>query len=221
MRGRASLLVVVLGAVAGCAPRAVRPDELSASGHRAEAERERARAAEHQARFDPSASAPPPVRMGEAGEVPSLSYVQTAPAGNPTMHHLDEAKRHLAHAREHDEAAVALERFEDAACAGVPAAERAACPLLGPVRSVEDAGDAVRLRYAPGSPAAQLEARARQLSCQIAWARTRGFPASSCPISRRGVSVRVVTDAIDLVLADPRARVELRAAILAESSPRR
>lgn len=209
------IVAVLALALLACASKPVRPDEMSASGHRAEAERERLKAAEHQSSFDPGASAPPPVRMGEAGEIPSLSYVQTVPAGNPTMHHLDEARAHLAHAREHEQAAAALERFEDTACAGVPPAERAACPLLGPVQAIDDVGDAVRLRYATGQP---LEARARQLACQLAWARTRGFPTSSCPISRKGVTVRVVADksAIDLVSSDERVRLELRAAIEAE-----
>jgi len=218
---RVAIASLVLLVVAACAQQPVRPDEMSASGHRAEAERERAQAAEHASRFNPSASAPPAVRMGEPGEVPSLSYVQVMPTGNPTAHHVVEAKAHLAHAREHEEAAVALERFEDGACAGVPAAARAACPLLGPVRAVEDVGDAVRLRYAPGTPPAELEARARQLACQVAWARTRGFPPSSCPIARRGLTVRVAPDAIDLVLDGERARLELRAAIEAETPPRR
>src|SRR5438046_2113205 len=52
---------------------------------------------------------------------------------SPTERHLRTAADHARHAREHERAAAELERFEDSACGPLPAAERAACPVMGPI----------------------------------------------------------------------------------------
>jgi hypothetical protein len=58
----------------------------------------------------------------------------------------------LRHAQEHDQAAAELERFEDAACHELPAASRAACPLVHDVVGITDVPGGVRVAFAEAVP---------------------------------------------------------------------
>jgi hypothetical protein len=107
---------------------------------------------------------------------------------NPTEVELRRADEHRAHARQHEQAAQALERFEAAECVGFPPAARAACPLLRPVTRIDDLGDGVRVTFAPAAPVDAIFAHMR---CHYAYARTRAFEDNaSCPLYMRGVEIK-------------------------------
>ena len=59
-----------------------------------------------------------------------------------------DAERRREHARQHAAAAEFLEQFEDRECRHVPAASRAACPLLGPVVRIDDVPGGIRATFA-------------------------------------------------------------------------
>jgi hypothetical protein len=176
----------------------VRPDETSAEGHRREAERERAAAAEHAVLYDPGATRLDPAFADPSSTVPERAF------RNPTEAHLLEADRHRAHARAHERAAQALERFEAAECKGVPPRERAACPLLGPVVAIRDLASGVRVELAPSVSVAAVVAEMR---CHYAFARARGFSeeAAACPLYMRGIAIELSRDhrAVEITAATP------------------
>jgi hypothetical protein len=187
----------------------VRPDEMSAEAHRQEAERVRAHAADEQARYDPNSEAPPPGGMPrEAG--PSFPIVIASPI-NPTLRHLDRAAGLDAHARAHERAAAQLESDEEAACRGLPAGARAACPVLLTV-AVEDLPNGVRLHLRAEPP---IDAILAQLRCHLMWARAHGLsPTAFCPIYLPGTRIqRSGDDAIDLVSDDRATARRLQALI--------
>jgi hypothetical protein len=128
------------------------------------------------------------------------------------VQHRDEAAREndAAHARQHEKAAQALERFEAAACIGFPPVARAACPLLRRVSRIDDIGGGVRVTFAPGAPVHAVFAHMR---CHYAYARARAFEeVVSCPLYVRGVELKRATDplAIEITHADRRQVDELR-----------
>lgn len=120
------------------------------------------------------------------------------------------ADDHRAHARQHEKAAQALERFEAAECIGFPPVARAACPLLRRVSRIDDIGGGVRVTFAPGAPVHAVFAHMR---CHYAYARARAFEeVVACPLYIRGVDIRRAKDplAIDITHADGRLVDELR-----------
>jgi hypothetical protein len=159
---------------------------MSAAQHRDEAARENEAARRHAQDYNPRVSVPSPFTPAGgtgAGDVggPPAAY-------NPTEVALRRADEHRAHARQHEKAAQALERFEAAECVGFPPAARAACPLLRPVTRIEDLGDGVRVTFAAGAPVDAIFAHMR---CHYAYARTRAFDdAASCPLYMRGVQIK-------------------------------
>ena len=97
----------------------VRADDMSATQHRQEAQRER-EVADKQAAAGPA-----------------------APGADPgpddwNAERRRQAERRREHSRQHAAAAEFLEEFEDRECRHVPAGQRAACPLLGPVVRIDD-----------------------------------------------------------------------------------
>ena len=151
---------------------------------------------------------PSPFRPA-AGAAPG-DYAFPPSVYNPTEVELWRADDHRAHARQHEKAAQALERFEAAECIGFPPVARAACPLLRRVTRIDDIGGGVRVTFAPGAPVHAVFAHMR---CHYAFARARAFEeAVSCPLYIRGVDIKRATDplAIEITHADGRHVDELR-----------
>jgi hypothetical protein len=197
-------LVALLGlsmlATCGAGSQAVKPDEMSAGAHRQEATHERQLATAERNKYHPEDDRP----IG--GD--KLGFGAST---NPTEGHLATAAQHEKHARQHEAAARALEKFEEGECGKVPAATRAACPLLGPVKSLEDIPGGVRARLVPGTPVDLVVARMR---CHYAFARARGFSENvTCPIYIRGIEIKRGSDpdAIEIVSPDPSVAREVRA----------
>jgi hypothetical protein len=182
-----SVLPFFLPLVVACAtpsPKKVSPDELSAEGHRNEAAAEAANARSHEEQYSPGSVELSPARDRSGdGDLLNAATLQ-----NPTESHLTQAQWHKAHADAHLEAARKLEAFEDEACRGVPAKERGACPLLGPVTAIRDVAGGVAIDLSPKVDAAKATAVMR---CHYAFARTRGFSpvAAACPLYVRGLLI--------------------------------
>jgi hypothetical protein len=195
-------LGAVAAAAAACAAEApmVRPDEASAAQHRQEAARERTIADNLQAKVVPVAGLPNPYRDPITRE-PNPFYGPTI--YDPTEGYLDAVNRHREHARQHLAAARELEAFEQSQCKDFPAAARAACPLLGPARSVQNLPTGVRITFAP---AARIDAIVAHMQCHLAYARAAGYPQpSACPLYLRGVVIARVgsTPSVDITSTDP------------------
>jgi hypothetical protein len=204
-----ALAAGTLGLMAGgCAHKEVRPDDLSAQEHRREASHEIAQADAERARFDPNARASSPIQ---------IQNLPTVGEYNPTERHLRRAAEHAQHAREHERAAAELERFEDSACGVLPANERAACPVMGPIAAVHDIADGVELQLLD---AARLPEVIAHMRCHLAYARTRGFEtAPDCPLYMRGLEIRPSPDgrSIELTAKDNRVIEELRRRVHADA----
>ncbi len=204
------LILVLVAAAAGCRTGggAVKPDEMGAAQHRAEAARENEAARQHVKDFDPHATAPAPARP--AGGPMSGDYTFPLSVYNPTEVEVVRADEHRAHARQHEKAAQALERFEAAECVGFPPVARAACPLLRRVSRIDDIGGGVRVTFAPGTPVHAVFAHMR---CHYAYARARAFDGVvSCPLYIRGVDIRRAPDplAIEITHVEKQRVDELR-----------
>ena len=211
------LLLVTAASSCGTGGGAVKPEEMSAVRHRAEAAREDEAAREHTKNYDPQATVPSPFRPA-AGAVPAPGAAAFPPSVyNPTEVELWRAADHRAHARQHEEAAQALERFEAAECVAFPPVARAACPLLRRVTRIDDIGGGVRVTFAPGAPVHAVFAHMR---CHHAYARARAFEeAASCPLYIRGVDIKRAADplAIDITHPDARHVKQLRASARQEA----
>ena len=167
--------------LAGCASQElVRADEMSATQHRLEAQRE-------------TAAVP---KEGDAGPA--------APAAEPggydwNAERRGDAERRREHARQHEAAAEFLEHFEDQACRHVPASSRAACPLLGPVTRLDDVPGGLRATFTSKTRAAAALAEMR---CHQAYARARHFDeAIACALYVGDIEIRQAIDprAIEIV----------------------
>jgi hypothetical protein len=208
----AFLAVATFGA--GCATGGkVNPDEMSAAQHRDEAFREKQQAREHAREYDPHATiAAPPQRVPGQGD---SAYAPSA--YNPTEQHLRQADDHRAHARQHEKAAQALEKFEAAECRGFPPSVRAACPLLNPVTSIDDVAGGVRVTFVPGTRVDEVAAHMR---CHQAYARTRAFEdTATCPLYMAGVEFKRVSGspAIDITATNQTLVREVRVRSRAEA----
>jgi hypothetical protein len=212
MRPTTYTLTVTLGLLLTACVRPVRPGDMSAQAHRAEAAKEQAAAAEHQREYDPTAVAQATPTPRDPMGVTAVQQASTA--YNPTEWHLREAAAHSRHAREHDQAARTLENAEDRACRGTAPNIRASCPFLGPLRAVEDIPGGVRLQFAPKAPVEELAA---YLQCYYAHARAQAYEIPSCPLALRDVTVTHPRDAltIELTSSDRHTARELRTRIRA------
>jgi hypothetical protein len=179
---------------------------MSAAQHREEAKRHVVAAETHERQYNPGVTAPlPPDDATGAG------YNFTASSYNPTEWHLAEANRLREHAGQHRKAAQALERFEANECKAFPPTTRAACPLLGPVTSIDDIGGGVRVSFAPGT---RVDAVVAHMRCHFAYAQAQGFAeAAACPLYVRGIDIRRGSDAlsVEIVSKDPGTTAEIRA----------
>ena len=201
--------MIGLGAL-GCGQsnQAVRADDMSAEAHRAEAQKESAAAG---AERKVAETAPPPPNLSVSGGNNPQGYYFDANIYDTRNQHLARAQQLSAHAREHEAAAAALEKFEEAECREFPASTRAACPLLGPVVGITDVADGVRVEFATGTRADALLAHMR---CHLAFAAARGFQdAAACPLYMKGVDVRAtaVPTTIEIVGADRRVARDIQA----------
>ena len=173
----------------------VRADDMSATQHRVEAERESEAAARAARREDPSRETPSP-------SDPAVY--------DPKEDRQGEVMSRREHARQHAAAAEFLERFEDRECRDVAPGSRAACPLLGPVTRLEDVPGGVRVWFANAKrvPAAMAEMR-----CHYAYARARHFEeAIGCPLYVRAIEIRQALDpsAIEIVSRDEKTTRRIR-----------
>jgi hypothetical protein len=224
MSARAALATLALGLVlvGSCAttpaPPPVRPEELSAAGHRQEAARERARAEDAFARYQPTARASMPTAPAGTTDGPRLYPLDLYPY-NPTERAIADAERHLRHAREHEAAAAVLEGFEDAECRDLAPKARAACPVLAPVAAITDRADGVHIVFSAGAAVAATVAHMR---CHLAFARARGFAdAGDCPLYMRGVEIVASRDGggVDVVSRDASVAREIQVRSRVVSTP--
>jgi hypothetical protein len=189
---------------------AVNPDDASAAQHRAEASRERAAAAREMVLH-------PDVQKGEPG--PGRPWESQAGPGDRDSASA-RAERRLAHAAAHEQAAEVLERFEAAECKDVPVRERAACPLLGPVREVTDIPGGVRVELMPST---ELDGVVARMRCHYAFARARGFTAeaAACPLYLRGIRIARSprNHAVDILGRSPDQARQLRDRVRQEAVP--
>jgi hypothetical protein len=190
----------LLCATCGGGNQAVKPDDMSAGQHRQEAKEERQLAGAERNKYRPEDDRP---ISGGKGDIEAST--------NPTEGHLATAALHEKHARQHEAAASALEKFEQDECGKLPSATRAACPLLGPVRSLDDIPGGVRVTLVPGSP---VDAIVAHMRCHYAFARARGFSENvTCPLYLEGIEIKRGSgpDSIEIVSPDPSVQQGVRA----------
>jgi hypothetical protein len=184
----------------------VRPDDMSAEAHHAAAQRE---ARQAQREIAAAAYDSPGRDPSNAGMIPEL---YTDPDANPDLAY-DPGVRARAlekRAQEHENAAVALESFEAAACKNIPSAQRGVCPSLRAVTEVRDIEGGVRLRLDDESRSHDVLPSMR---CHYAYARAHAFDdRSACPLSIRGVEFRETSDPhlVDVVGRDAKTSAEIR-----------
>ena len=178
--------------LSGCAGHElVRADDMTATQHRLAAQQENEAAAK------------------AAGSGPS------APAADPAGYDWNAERRRAAegrreHARQHAAAAEFLEQFEDRECRHIPAASRAACPLLGPVIRIDDVPGGIRATFAD---ARRVPTAIAEMRCHYAYARSRHFDeAIGCPLYVQGVEVRQALDprVIEVVSRDEKISRSIR-----------
>lgn len=190
----------MLCATCGGGNQAVKPDDMSAGQHRQQALQERQLAGIERNKYRPEDDRP---IAGGKGDLEA--------ATNPTEGHLAIAAQHEKHARQHEAAARTLEKFEQDECGKLPSATRAACPLVGPVRSLDDIPGGVRVSLVPGSP---VDAIVSHMRCHYAFARARGFSENvTCPLYIQGIEIKrgSVPDSIEIVSPNPTVEQTLRA----------
>jgi hypothetical protein len=154
--------------------------------HRNDAAIHLEKAREQEAQYDPAKTIRPPPRgpgsqMFEQVDVPFEPY-------NPGDEHMQAADRELVEANAHLVAAKSLEKFEDKACTGLSAGERASCPLFASsVSRVEWLQDGFKLTFKEGAGAGKTYARLR---CHLAFAYSNGFVQPSCPLFIKGTTLK-------------------------------
>ncbi len=176
----------VLAGFAACATTG--PRDLNADDNRAAAAAHRARAAEEMSRYDPGAVA--------VQSTVTTSGQHAVEVYNPTGRNRELAARNIAEARAHEKEAARLDTLDDAACAGVPEAARAACPLLGRLAVLQPIHNGARIQLLDKSMTAASAARIR---CHAAFARAHGRDGlEMCPLYVEGLRVDVDGDWIVL-----------------------
>ena len=101
--------------------------------------------------------------------------------------------RRIGHSAEHGGLASALVRFESAECHDIEPRERAACPLLGPVTTVNDVPQGVQVDFLQSS---SVDAVLANMRCHYSFAQSRGFTpeAAACPLYMRGLHLERSAD---------------------------
>jgi hypothetical protein len=191
--------LVALGLSAGCAHQ----KDMTGDEHRQAAATAEVKAVAANELYEPAAVAHMPAvgtQAVEAGD--DLMY-------NPTAGHLAEADRQMSIAFEHLTYADRLTRTEDVACADVPEAERAACPMLAPhVDAVYEVKLGVSLHLKQIAPAQRLAA---QLRCHLAFAKANNFDRVPCPLFVKGVTITLrAGQLIDVYSPDRKVAAEVQ-----------
>jgi hypothetical protein len=203
------LMALFVSAGVGCASRqkaAARSEGMSAEAHEQAAAKLAARAND-EAEVSEREAPPPNVAVNPGGN-PRGYYYPVSPS--VPMESRGRAERLERHAQQHLEIATGMKVFEEDACREIPAAERSACPLLGPIAFIEDIPGGVRAHF---TAKAHVDAIAAEIRCHLAYARARGFQqVASCPLYVRGLAMNRSGggDTIDLVSADPAVAAEVR-----------
>jgi hypothetical protein len=194
-----TLLVAAIALVTGCAHK-----EMTGEDHRAAAAADMAKAEHERAKYDPNqtALAITPRNNPDDTLTPPRFY-------NPSAANLAEADQKMKSAFAHLEAARKLEKYEDAACAGISAAERMSCPLIAPhIDKIEEGSKGVVLHLKSPEKAKTL---ATQMQCHLAFAKANNFNRAPCPLYVKGVAIGLVGDkAIEVVSGDADVAREVR-----------
>jgi len=124
---------------------------------------------------------------------------------NPTEKHRRRAHRERALAEAHANAARHIDAFADVACAPIPPAERAACPLFLDARA-EDIPGGVRIHLSD-----EVEGTLARVRCQLAFAKKFEHGSEEqCPLFVPGTRAQGAGDAMDLTTDKPELVAELR-----------
>jgi hypothetical protein len=184
-------------------------DEAGAAQHRAAADREAARLAQHKDLYDPHASESfrrcDPARATQYPETP-ICWVETV---NPTAVHLKEVEEHRMRAVQHRKAARDLEAVEARACADVADEDRDISPFShqgdivgvnplevaagGTRKGRQLVGATIVFRAVPGLTAGELQSI---VDCHLARNAAIGHEIASaemehCLLTERGVHAKV------------------------------
>ncbi|MCB9730940.1 MAG: hypothetical protein H6744_21360 [Deltaproteobacteria bacterium] len=203
----------MVAVVGGCATTGAKPEDMSAEAHREQAARDAQQARAHDARYDETAigTKTPPGARGLRGPAASKGFNHPEQWGqyNPTEWHRAQARRFEQHSTAHLEAAKALEGFEDEKCKQFGPEVRSACPLMGPVVSVEPIDGGVRMYFQLGVDMAKLTAH---VQCHLAFGRTQGHEGMpGCPLYLPDLTVKQVGDqGLELTTDDASNVEELR-----------
>jgi hypothetical protein len=201
---------VAVSLLGSCASNETRVDAMSAEEHRAKAQQEEQLAQQDEALYEAKIHGRGPAHELMTSDLPPSARVIPLPTETPAIDDLQRAERHRAHAQAHEADAAALEDFEDVECASVPAPERSACPLLGPVARLDDIPGGVRVQLARVETWHDVLTR---MQCHLAFARSRGFGrVFPCPLYERGLQVEAGPNPgqIDLLTSDSSRVGELR-----------
>lgn len=180
-----ALAAIISSLLVACATTSgTHPEDMSAEAHKEKAATHEEKAEVHESKYDPDA---PGAAYTEVIKGSDFAFEGGAADFNPTDVHNIQAQKHRRHADEHMEAAAALERAEEAACASVPSDSRSWCPLLGPVAASENTANGVLITVKAGT---NVEAMIARIRCHIAVAETEGHEGmDSCPLYVPGVEV--------------------------------
>ena len=205
-----NLIVSVVGLALGCGQSspAVKPGGMSAEEHRQQAQKESVAANREVNRANTPAPAP---NLAASGGGNPEGYYYDHKMYDATNEHLARARELGEHAQQHEAAAAALEKFEQAECKQFPSSTRIACPLLGPVVRITDIPTGVSVQFAEGTRADAVLAHMR---CHLAFAQARGFgAASACPLYMKGIEIRAGAEprTNEIVSADARIARRIRA----------
>jgi len=201
-------LALTLVCTVGACSHEVKPDSMSAAAHEQQAQQDTAKAQTEVARA--TENSPP---LGDPAAVPPTNpegNYYPVEAYNPSNEHLARARQLEEHAREHRAAAAKLETFVQDECKGFPPETRASCPMLGPVRYIEDIPYGVRVGFTAQT---KVDAVAAHMRCHFAYAQAYGFDTvESCPLYVKGLAIRVSKDgkAIELTSREPRMEDAIR-----------
>ena len=169
------LVLTVTACASAPSTGSVRPDEMSAAGHEAEAQREESAAAWHTRQYDPYAGRPCIPNASANDRDPCYTNV-----GNPTAEHLREAEAHRRHAAEHRAASKLLRGAEATACRGVASEDRDLSPFC------------VVFKPIPGMTPEFLQ---RLVDCHLARNAAMGTDMPEmeyCPLALSGVTAQVL-----------------------------
>jgi hypothetical protein len=140
---------------------------MSAAEHRREAATERGEASSLVTQWDHQPRYLIPVPYAETGP-----YLDSIFWFEPRDVLLQTAEEHLAHAAEHERAAIALEVYEAQHCEGIAAHARNGLDTVGGVEGVRDIPGGVAILF---HQIVDLPKATAHLRCHLAWARTQGF----------------------------------------------